>query len=99
MLHFTELAFLWKQNLDPEWNEWRWIPERKDEVMLGHVMLFAATKQTFKATNPEVTPNPRGEDLVLHNYSGGLEVMLLWSFGKYHYQGSNPCGGVAQAQA
>lgn len=61
-------------------------------------MLFAATEQKFSATNPEVTPTPRGEDLSLHNHSGALEVMLLWSFGKYDYQGSNPCGGVAQAQ-
>lgn len=71
--------------------------------MSGHVMLFAATKQKFKAANPKVPPPPPGgEDLALHNHSGGLEVMLLSllrSFGKYHYQGSNPCGGVAQAQA
>lgn len=70
--------------------------------MLGQVMLFAATKQKFKATNPKATPpTPRGEDLALHNHSGGLEALLLsllWSFSKYHYEGSNPCGGVAQAQ-
>lgn len=30
--------------------------ERVDEVTRGHVMLFAATKQNFKATNPQVTP-------------------------------------------
>lgn len=34
------------------------MPERVDEVMRGHVVLFAATKQKFKATNPEVTPSP-----------------------------------------
>lgn len=34
------------------------MPEGVDEVMRGHVMLFAATKQKFKATNPKVTPPP-----------------------------------------
>lgn len=53
-------------------------------------MLFAATKQKFMATNPEVTPSPplpRGEDLTLRNHPESLEVMLLSllrSFGKYH---------------
>lgn len=72
--------------------------KQTDEVTLVHVM-FATTKQKFKATNPEVPP--RGEDLALRNHPESLEAMLLSllrSFGKYHYQGSNPCGGVAQAQ-
>lgn len=63
------------------------MPEQVDEVMRGHVMLFAATKQKFKATNPEVTLPPRGEDLTLRNHPESLEVMLLSllrSFGKYH---------------
>lgn len=29
--------------------------------MLGHKMLFAATNQKFKATNPEVAPHIPGE--------------------------------------
>lgn len=58
----------------------------------------------YKSSRPLILkpPPPREEDLELHNHSGDLEVMLLSllrSFGKYHYQGSNPCGGVAQAQA
>lgn len=36
------------------------MPEQVDEVTRGHVMLFAATKQKFKATNPEVPPQRRG---------------------------------------
>lgn len=60
-LHFNELTLTWKQSLDTRWiklkcNE-RGVLERKDEEMLGHVGLFAATKQKFTATNPEVTPH------------------------------------------
>lgn len=36
------------------------LPEQTDEVTGGHVMLFAATKQKFTATNPEVPPQRRG---------------------------------------
>lgn len=52
---------MWKQSLDTKriklkCNE-RGVLEGKDEEMLGHVRLFAATKQKFTATNPEVTPH------------------------------------------
>lgn len=61
-LHLKELTLVWKQNVtDTKWNELkcteRGVLERKDEVMLGHVRSFAAPKQKFKATNPEVTPH------------------------------------------
>lgn len=56
---------MWKQSVDTKQiqlkcNE-RGVVERKDEEMLeemlGHVRLFAATKQKFNAANPEVTPH------------------------------------------